>query len=37
MIAHFTLGIIFSADGKYVYLMRKDHPDFQAEIGRAHV
>ena len=30
MIARFTLGFTFSADGKYVYLMRKDHPDFQA-------
>lgn len=30
MIAHFTLGITFSADGNHVYLMRKDHPDFQA-------
>lgn len=29
MIARFTLGFVL-ADGKYVYLMRKDHPDFQA-------
>ena len=30
MIAQFTLGITFSADGQHVYLMRKDHPNFQA-------
>ncbi len=28
--ARFTLGIIFSSDGQNIYLMRKDHPAFQA-------
>ncbi len=30
MIANFTLGIIFSNDLEKVYLLRKDHPEFQA-------
>lgn len=30
MTARFTLGIIFSADLEHVYLLRRDHPEFQA-------
>ena len=32
MIANFTMGIIFSADLANVYLLRKDHPEFQAGL-----
>ena len=30
MVANFTLGVIFSNDLDKVYLLRKDHPEFQA-------
>ena len=32
MIANFTMGIIFSSDCSNVYLLRKDHPEFQAGL-----
>ncbi len=32
MIANFTMGIIFSNDCNNVYLLRKDHPEFQAGL-----
>lgn len=32
MVANFTMGIIFSADLANVYLLRKDHPEWQAGL-----